>query len=176
MATEQQFVTLGSGDLYIVSYSGTMPTEEAFETEENRIGSIKSGAELSYSPETYEVTDSKGIVLKRFITKEEVVFKSGLLTWNLDVLSKLCMGGQVTKTAEKSILKIGGQRRGIKKITLKFVHTMDDGKTIKMTMVGTPTAGFTLAFNSDEETVIDAEFTAMAQDAEGTLVLIEKEI
>ena len=34
MATEQQFVTLGSGDLYIVSYSGTMPTEEAFETEE----------------------------------------------------------------------------------------------------------------------------------------------
>ena len=86
------------------------------------------------------------------------------------------MGGQVTKTAEKSILKIGGQRRGIKKIALKFVHTMDDGKTIKMTMVGTPTAGFTLAFNSDEETVIDAEFTAMAQDAEGTLVLIEKEI
>ena len=37
------------------------------------IGSIKSGAELSYSPETYEVTDSKGIVLKRFITKEEVI-------------------------------------------------------------------------------------------------------
>ena len=41
MATEQQFVTLGSGDLYIVSYSGTMPTEEAFETEENRIGLLK---------------------------------------------------------------------------------------------------------------------------------------
>ena len=43
-------------------------------------------------------------------------------------------------------------------------------------MVGTPSAGFTLAFNPSEETVIDAEFTAMAQDTEGTLVLIEKEI
>ena len=176
MATEQQFVTLGSGDLYIAQYSGVMPEDEEFETEENKIGSIKAGAELSYSPETYEVTNGYGIVLKRFITKEEVIFKSGLLAWNLDVLSKLCMGGDVTKTSTKSVLKIGGKRRGIKKVALRFIHTMDDGKTIKVTMVGTPSAGFTLAFNPDEETVIDAEFTAMAQDTEGTLVLIEKEI
>lgn len=173
---EQQFVTLGSGDLYIAEYSGAIPEDDAFESAENKIGSIKAGAELSYSPETYEVSNGYGIVLKRFITKEEVVFKSGILTWNLDVLSKLCMGGDVTTTSTKSILKIGGRRRGIKQIALRFIHTMDDGKTIKMTMVGTPSAGFTLAFNPDEETVIDAEFTAMAQDVAGTLVLIEKEI
>lgn len=69
MTTEQQFVTLGSGDLYIAQYSGAMPEDEEFETEENKIGSIKAGAELSYSPETYEVTNGYGIVLKRFITQ-----------------------------------------------------------------------------------------------------------
>ena len=41
-----------------------------------------------------------------------------------------------------------------------------------MTMIGSPTAGFTLSFNPEEETVIDAEFSALSQ-ADGTLVQID---
>ena len=40
-----------------------------------------------------------------------------------------------------------------------------------MTMVGSPSAGFTLSFNPEEETVIDAEFSALSQ-TDGTKVTI----
>ena len=37
-------------------------------------------------------------------------------------------------------------------------------------IVGQNQAGFSLAFAKDKETVIDAEFKALAQDDEGTLI------
>ena len=37
-------------------------------------------------------------------------------------------------------------------------------------IVGNNQAGFSLAFAKDKETVIDAEFKALAQDKEGTLI------
>mgnify|MGYP006978495689 CR=1 FL=1 len=34
--------------------------------------------------------------------------------------------------------------------------------------------GFSLAFNPDKETVVDAEFSAMSSDDDGTLVIVEE--
>ena len=176
MAVNTDTITLGSGDLYILDYDGAMPEVAEIEQEENRIGSIKGGAELSYAPETYEVIDDMGKVLKRFVTTEEVTFKSGVLTWNLDVLEKLTMAGELTKTDSKATLKIGGKgNRGIKQVVIHFVHTMEDGKQVKVTMMGTSASGFVLTFNPEEETVIDAEFKAMSQ-ADGTQVTIDMDI
>lgn len=169
-------ITLGSGDLYILDYEGAIPEATEIEQEENRIGSIKGGAELSYSPETYEVIDDMGKVLKRFVTTEEVTFKSGILTWNLDVLEKLTMAGELSTSGSKATLKIGGKgNRGIKQVIIHFVHTMENGKKVKVTMMGTSASGFVLSFNPEEETVIDAEFKAMSQ-ADGTQVTINMDI
>ena len=172
MSVNTNTVTLGSGDLYILDYTGTIPNDTEIETLDNKIGSIKGGAELEYSPESYAVTGDDGRTYKSFITKEKVKFKSGVLTWNLDVLSKLCMGGELTKDSNTATLKIGkNTSSSIKQVLLRFVHKLDGEKAIKMTMIGSPSAGFTLSFNPEEETVIDAEFSALSQ-TDGTKVTI----
>lgn len=166
-------VTLGSGDLYIMDFEGTIPEDETIEVTNNKIGSIKGGAELEYAPESYTVTGDNGMTYKAFITKEEVTFKSGILTWNLDVLSKLTMGGELTTESEKKVLKIGKNgSSAIKQVLIRFVHSIDGKNKVRMTMVGSPTSGFTLSFNPEEETVIDAEFSALSQE-DGTLVKFE---
>lgn len=173
---EQQKCTLGSGDLYITefAYGMSIPEHNLIEIDENLIGSIAAGAEITYKPELKEVIDSKGVCLKRFITGAEVLFKTGIMTWNNEVLEMLSMGGTLEKTKEKSILKIGG-RGAIKSYLIRFVHTMEDGLKYRATLVGTATNGFTLAFDGGEETVIDAEFKAMACDTEGNQLYLEEE-
>ena len=86
-------IILGSGDLYITSYNGTIPTDTVIETEENLIGYIKGGASLEYKPTEYEVSDDAFKVMKRYVISEETTFKSGVLTWNLEVLNKLIAAG-----------------------------------------------------------------------------------
>lgn len=166
-------VTLGSGDLYIMDFEGTIPEDTQIEVLTNKIGSIKGGAELEYAPESYTVTGDNGMTYKAFITKEEVTFKSGILTWNLDVLSKLTMGGELKTEDSKKVLRIGKNgSSAIKQVLIRFVHSIDSTNKVRMTMVGSPTSGFTLSFNPEEETVIDAEFSALSQE-DGTLVKFE---
>lgn len=174
MALNTSTVTLGSGELYILDYEGTIPEDTTIEVPTNKIGSIKGGAEVEYAPETYTVTGDNGITYKSFITSEEVTFKTGVLTWNLDVLNKLVLGGELStkmvSDKQYKVLKIGkNASSSIKQVLLRFVHSIDAENKIRMTMVGSPTAGFTLTFDPEEETVIDAEFTAMSQ-ADGTKV------
>lgn len=173
MAINTNTVTLGSGDLYVMDYEGTIPEDTQIETVDNKVGSIKGGAELEYSPESYTVTGDNGMAYKAFITKEEVKFKSGILTWNLDVLSKLVMGGELSTDDSIATLKIGKNgTSAIKQVLIRFVHKIDEDNAVKVTMIGSPASGFTLSFNPEEETVIDAEFSALSQK-DGTLVQID---
>lgn len=167
-------VILGSGDLYISKFAGEVPEHAEIETEINKIGSIKGGASLSVSPEVYEVIDDKGVCLKRFITSQEIILKSGILTWDLETLKMLTLGGTLTSAAGMDTLKIGANGT-IEQYLVRFVHTADGGKKIRVTIVGTASNGFELSFNPEEETVIDAEFKAMAIDKEGNQVIIEQE-
>lgn len=170
-------VTLGSGDLYIMDFEGSIPEDTQIEASTNKIGSIKGGAELEYAPESYTVMGDNGRTYKAFITKEEVTFKSGILTWNLDVLDKLTMGGELSTESKDGgqvkVLKIGKNgSSSIKQVLIRFVHSIDNKNKVRMTMIGSPTSGFTLRFNPEEETVIDAEFSALSQE-DGTLVKFE---
>lgn len=173
--TQQEEVILGSGKLYLTSYdSFTMPDDATIETDANNVGRIKGGAELVYKPTEYEVTDDEGNIVKRFITKEEVTFKSGILTWLLKNLSKLCPGVFKDDTTKHEYsLKIGGAK-SLKNQVLRFVHTKDNDKKLRITMVATAGNGFSLKFTGDKETVIDAEFKAVSQ-SDGTLVEIRDE-
>lgn len=171
--TEQ--IILGSGDLYVMDYSGgTIPTDTVIETDDNLIGRIKGGASLEYKPTEYEVADDSFKVQKRFVISEETTFKSGVLTWNLEVLSKLIAAGTYTDDETgKRTLKFGGNgARLMKEFVIHFVHTEPDGNKFSITLVGTASNGFSLAFAPDKETVIDAEFKAKAHDANGTQVIM----
>ncbi len=169
---KRENITLGSGFLYCTLFTGTLPEVEAIEREENRLGHIKNGAELTYTPTFYEVKDDNGEISEPFITEEEATLKSGVLTWSGNTLALLCNTARVTEEAGKRIVKIGGvENDNGNKYALLFVHK---SKRKRVLIVGSNQNGFTLSFAKDAETVVDAEFRAHAQDGEGTLIqLIE---
>lgn len=170
-------IILGSGHVYMMDYNrdGEMPTDAVVEADANTLGWVKGGAELTYTPTEYEVTNDFGHALRRFITKEEVGFKSGILTWALENLARLCPGvlSSITETKEK-VLKIGGAS-AIKSSLLRFVHTKADGLKLRVTLIATPASGFTLTFKPETETTVDAQFKAISQ-TDGTLVELREEM
>lgn len=178
----KESIVLGSGDLYCTEFEGTdkeLPTNEALETEENRLGYIKGGAEIEYAPSFYEAKDDMGKVSKVIITEEEATFKSGIMTWCGTTLQKLCQTARVTedKAKKKRIVKIGGIGNADgKQYVIHFVHKDPVDGDVRVTIVGNNQAGFTIAFAKDSETVIDAEFKAQPMDKEGTLILYEEDM
>ena len=176
----KESIVLGSGDLYCTDFQGTneaIPDDTVIETEDNRLGHIKGGAEIEYAPEFYEAKDDMGKVSKVIITEEEATLKSGIMTWCGTTLEKLCQTARVTEDKTKGIrtVKIGGNATG-KKYLLRFVHKDTQDGNIRVTIVGNNQAGFTIAFAKDSETVIDAEFKAQPMDKEGTLILYTEDI
>lgn len=174
----KETITLGSGKLYSVEYTGTILSNTDLEKESNILGYIQKGASLDYKPEFYEAEDDLGIVKKQILTKEEVTFKSGILTWNAETLKKLVATGRITEDAEKGMrtIKIGGiNNNDGKQYIFHFVHEDKKDGNVRITIVGQNTAGFSLAFAKDAETVIDAEIKALPNDNEGTLIIFQEE-
>ena len=172
--------TLGSGDLFIKEYTaGTAVTAEDVITNGERLGEIKGGASLEYTTETKEDSSDLGRTKIVIISKEDVVLKSGVMTWNGKTLEKLCQTARVTKddSAKKRTIKIGGLANAANKsYAVAFQYKGDGKKGLTVLIVGKNTAGFTVSFSSDNATVIDAEFKAQALDNDGTLVIIEETV
>ena len=172
--------TLGSGDLFIKEYTaGSSVTAEDVITNGERLGEIKGGASLEYTTETKEDSSDLGRTKIVIISKEDVVLKSGVMTWNGKTLEKLCQTARVTKddSAKKRTIKIGGLANAANKsYAVAFSYKGDGKKGLTVLIVGKNTAGFTVSFSSDNATVIDAEFKAQALDNDGTLVVIEETI
>lgn len=177
MATAEEKIVLGSGKLYIDEFTGTLPEDAALETAEKLLGLIQGGATLEYKPTFYEAKDDLGLVSKSILTEEETTLKSGIMTWNGNTLKKLCSTARVTEATGTRTVKIGGVGNyDGKSYVLRFVHEDDQDGDLRVTIVGSNQAGFSLAFAKDKETVIDAEFKAKPLDSEGTQILIEEEI
>ena len=169
-------IVLGSGKVYISEYTDSIPENATLETENNLLGLIQGGATLSYKPTFYEAKDDLGIVSKKFITDEEAILKSGVMTWNGKTLKKLCSTAIVTEATGKRTVKIGGAGNyDGKKYVIHFVHEDTVDGDIRVTIVGSNEAGFELAFAKDKETVINAEFKAQPCDSSGTLNIYEEE-
>jgi hypothetical protein len=176
---DSEKIVLGSGKLYVMEFTGTIPENTMIETDANRLGHIQGGASVEYKPTFYEAKDDLGCVSKKIITDEEATLKSGLMTWNLQTLAKLCNTGRVTEDATAGIrtLKIGGLGNyDGKQYVIHFLHEDKVDGDLRVTIVGTNDAGFTLAWAKDKETVIDAEFKAQPADEEGTLIILQEDI
>ena len=170
-------IVLGSGNVYIMDYTDTMPTEEEICVEGNRLAHIKGGAALEYTQETYEEKDDMGKVSKIITTDEEAILKMGLITWNGTTLQKLIDRCKVTESGGKRITKIGGAGNAQGKYYVLCFHQKDeaDGDLWVMIM-GRNTAGATLTFAKDEGTLIEPEFKALPHDEDGTLIKLIEEI
>ena len=174
---ETKKIALGSGDVYITEFTGTIPPDEVLEVEANKLGAVQGGATVEYKPKPYTASSDDGKVRKTVLTEEECTLKLGIITWCADTLQKLCSTGRVTEANGKRTIKIGGiANYDGKKYVVRFVHKDKvDGDT-RLTIVGSNQSGFSLAYVKDKETTINPEFTCEPMDDDGTLVMYEEEI
>ena len=111
------------------------------------------------------------------ITKEDVTLKTGIMTWNGETLTKLCSTARTSTASNVRTTKVGGLgNQSNKSYVLLFVHEDDVNGDTRLWIVGKNTSGFTFSYKANETTVLDATFTALAQDSEGTLLKIEEDI
>ena len=176
-------IVLGSGKLYVAEATAaagggyTIPSDATLETTANLIGYIQGGATIEYTPEFYTAEDDLGYVSKKYLTKEEAILKSGIMTWNADTLKTLCSTARVTSTATKKTAKIGGiGNYNGKNYVVRFLHEDAVDGDIRLTIVGSNESGFEMSFAKDKETVINAEFKAVPNDTDGTLIIYEEEV
>lgn len=154
-------ILLGAGEVYMYEFIGeAIPEHNIIETEDHNVGHTSGGASIAYKPKKYDVENSYGRIVKSFITKEEITFKTGLLTWVLDNISLLSTAKITTdKTKKTKTLTFGGVG-SLKNVLVRFVHVKDNGKKLRFTMIGQGGNGFSLKFE-DKEVTVDAEITAI---------------
>lgn len=174
---DKDTVTLGSGKIYLQTFSESMPTVDTLCVESNLLGYIKGGASLEYTQETYEEKDDLGYVSKIITTNEEAVLKCGLLTWNGTTLKKLLDRCSSTEASGKRTTKIGGAgnaQGGYYAIC--FHHEDKTDGDLWILIKGRNTAGASLTFATDAGTTVEPEFKALPHDSDGTLVELIEEI
>jgi hypothetical protein len=177
--TDPNKITLGSGKAYIMEYSAAtgIPEVTAICKDENLLGKIQGGAELSYTTETHEERDDLGTVAKVVITAEEALLKLGLITFNGKTLAQLADRCKVTEAAGKRTVKIGGagNSQGKEWVVCFHHHDATDGD-IWVLVRGANQAGLTLAFAVDAGSKLEPEIKALPCDGEGTLITYIEEI
>ena len=171
-------IILGSGNLYMAEFTGnTVPDIETICVEGNHAGYIQGGATLEYKPTFYTAKDDLGYCEKQIITEEEAILKSGIMTFNAETLKRLSATGRVTEDDTTRTLLIGGIANADgKKYVICFHHADPVDGDIWIVIVGQNQSGFSLAFAKDKESIVDAEFKALSQDNEGTLIRYIEEI
>ena len=174
---DRKKIRIGSCLVYTVEFSGSIPADADFETEANKLGDVSGGATLEYKPSFYTAKSDDGTASKPELTDEEATLKLGVCTWNANTLKSLVTTGSITEVGGIRTLKIGGKNNSeIKKYAVRCLHKdKADGDT-RTTIVGSNTAGFSLAYVKDKETVINPEFKVEPMDGDGTLIMYSEEI
>lgn len=177
MSTNGEKIVLGSGKLYACLYTGSIPDDATIETEANLLGLIQGGATVTYKPSYYTAKDDLGLARKTILTEEEVTLKSGIMKWCGETLQRLVSTARVTENATKRTVKIGGvSNQDGNDYVIRFLHEDPEEGNIRVTIVGTNQSELQIAFVKDKETVIDAEFSAVPNDSDGTLLIFEEDI
>lgn len=172
-------IPLGSGYLYAVEFSGTIPEDSAIETEDNRAGYIEGGGELDYKPTSKTVKDDYGIVSRTVITAEEASLVASLIAWSsakFALFNTTARIDEKTKTGHR-IIKLGGLNNDSGKVYLwRFVHPDKQFGDVRITLVGSNTGEMKLAFKQDDAGKMDIEVSAQSADDDGTLIIYDEDI
>ncbi|MDB1935272.1 hypothetical protein PMY12_18540 [Clostridium tertium] len=154
-------IVLGAGEIFMYEFSGeSIPGHTEIETEAHNVGHCSGGFSIDYKPEKYEVKNQYGKTVKSFITKEEITAKTGILTWSLEKLALLSTA-KFAQDKEKKIRTLKfGVCGALKTVLIRFVHTKENGKKIRFTMIGQGGNGFAIQFG-EKELTIDSEITAI---------------
>ena len=174
--SEKDEIIFGAGELYLNEFTGnTIPEDEEIETPDFNVGHCSGGFSVDYKPEKYNVENQYGKIVRSYVIKEEIVAQTGILSWDLNKLALLSTAKiSVDKENKKKILEFGGSNPTIKTVVLRFVHTKENGKKLRFTMIGQGGNGFAIEFTTKELTV-DAQITAI-EYIKGFLARIDEEL
>lgn len=154
-------IILGACDVFMYEFKGTeIPEHSVVETDEHNVGHTSGGASIEYKPKKYDVENSYGKIVRSFITKEEITAKTGILSWRLENLALLSTAKFAVDEQKKTRTLTFGGGGSLKTVLVRFVHTKENGKKIRFTMIGQGGNGFKVQFN-DKELSIDAEIAAI---------------
>ncbi len=181
MAKDKQEIILGACDIFMYEYKGDpktdLPEHGTVESDEHNVGHCSGGFSVSYKPTKYEVKNQYGTTVKGFITKEEVSVKTGILSWDLNniaLLSTAVLAESEADGVKIRKLTFSGKGQALKNVLVRAVHTKEDGKKIRFTMIGSGGNGFDMEFGEKELTV-DAEISAITYKT-GFLAEFEEEM
>jgi hypothetical protein len=174
---EKQEILFGTGELYIIPEGVDLATST--ESDWLKVGESNGEAALNIEYEFVDVRGGvKNQILKSVMTSETVSFNAGVVTYDLNVVSKFMAGYYSEDTAlGKRTFGIGGNKT-VPIQQLRFVHTKDDGYKITMDMFKAQNrAGLEWTFNSEENTAFAFEFTLAADPTKtnGNIVQITEE-
>lgn len=171
MATETEKIRLGSGKLFMIESTDTVPDVLEICVDANRVGDIKGGAELVYTETTVVEKDDLGRRSKIVTTDEEATLKAGLLTWCGTTIQKLIDRCKSVVEGNRRVTKIGGVGNAQGKYyVICFWHEDPQDGDLYVLIVGRNSAGLTLAFATDKGAVVEPTFKAIPHDDEGTLI------
>ncbi|TCT16404.1 hypothetical protein EDC18_102423 [Natranaerovirga pectinivora] len=169
----EKFV-VGSGELYLgkINNPETASEEEIVSALKN-VGAIEAGATLSYTPTIIDIEAANRGLIDRIVTREEVTFNCGIMTWLIDNLAVLSPASiDVDEITGVKKVKIGGKTK-LPVNYLRFLHEKKDGSGELIVNIAKAQSvnGFSLDFNKDNATSINYEFSALS-DKSGNLVEI----
>ena len=169
-------ILIGACDVYMYAFTGDkIPEYAEIETDEHTVGHCSSGFVVNYKPTKYDVKNQYGQIVKSAITEEEISAKTGILTWNLANMALLSTGEYKENVEEKKReLIFTGNGKALSTVLVRAVHTKENGKKIRFTMLGQGGSGFAVSWENKEVT-IDAELTAVKKVA-GFLASFEEEL
>ncbi len=177
MARTKKSVPLGSGIAYIVEYThDNMPSAAelvALATDNNKSGETKGGATFTYTANVHKEQDDHGVVMRIITLDEEAKIRWGQFTWAPDAITKYAATGRVVKDRDYTVIKLGGlQNDNGKRYIIIFKQIDPELGDLYLALVGTNTAGITIAFARDATSKLEPEFTALPCDEEGTLAIM----
>lgn len=170
---KKEQVVLGSGKLYHKEFTGTIPTNEEIETEDNIIAAIKGGSVLTYAPTIVTEQSDLDEVSVSIFQSEEATFKSGLMTIIGDTFKTLTSTARVTTEDGVETVLIGGADNHDGKSHLFHFVNSNKLRPVRVTVVGVNHKGFELSFKQDGASVVDLEVKAEAMDDSGTKIKLQ---
>ena len=174
-------VPLGSGQFYLKEYDGSgIPQASelvAMCVEANHLGNTKNGATITYTANVHKEQDDHGHLVRVVILDEEVKLRLGVFDWDSNTLTKLVATGRMEQQGKYNVLKIGGLSKDNGKVYVGVFKQIDPKEgDMYFAIVGTNTAGLSLAFARDNTTKLEPEFTAQPADDDGTLLVMFEDV
>lgn len=169
-------ILIGACDVYMYAFTGDkIPEHAEIETDGHNVGHCSSGFVVNYKPTKYDVKNQYGQIVKSAVTEEEISAKTGILTWNLANMALFSTGEYKENVEEKKReLIFTGNGKALSTVLVRAVHTKENGKKIRFTMLGQGGSGFAVSWENKEVT-IDAELTAVKK-VDGFLASFEEEL